>query len=364
MMMNQNERKTFFRFVVIYLSISFVLFSVMALYYYQDQRKVIENNLAFDMSSYGSQIREYGQEEFPKGFTIKILPKKTYPYPAFLHKKNTYISTSCGGLDYPNKLIAVVAGPEVLKEKIITLKKKTVIFMVFAFIVNLFIAIFLSWLSLRPVRMANREFKEFVEDVIHDLNAPISALQINLESLESTNTGKQIHRMKRSIDTVKNLYMNLEVFLQNKYKSSISVIDLSKVVNNIIEQQQFIYPNITFVTDIKPIKIETNGIALERIIVNLVQNASKYTNNNPVIKMGMNEKNYFFIQDNGIGIEDPKVLLLRSKQANPYSKGYGLGLSIVKKMAGEYGIPFFIDSEEGKGTTFYFDLSKHIVNTK
>jgi len=363
-MMNQNERKTFFRFVVIYLSISFVLFFVMALYYYQDQRKVIENNLAFDMSHYGSQFREYAQEEFPEGFTVKILSKKTYPYPAFLHKKNTYISTSCGGLDYPNKLIAVVAGPEVLEKKLITLKKKMIIFMSLAFIVNLFIAIFLSWLSLRPIRMANKEFREFVEDVIHDLNAPISAIQINLESLESSNTGKQVHRIKRSIDTVKNLYMNLEVFLQNKYKSSISVIDLSEAVNNIIEQLQPIYPNITFVTEIEPIKIKINVTALERIIVNLVQNASKYTNNNPVVKMGTDERNYFYIQDNGIGIENPKVLLLRSKQANPYSKGYGLGLSIVKKLANEYDIPFFIDSAKGKGTTFYFDISKHIVNTE
>lgn len=361
MIMNQNERKTFFRFLGIYLGISFVLFAVMALYYYTEQKKVIESNLAQDMREYGGQFRESAKKDFPKGITVKVLPKKSYPYPAFLHKENEYISTSCGGFDYPHKLIAIVASPEVLEAKTNHLKKKTFIFMILSFMVNIFIAIFLSWLSLRPVRVANREFKEFVEDVIHDLNAPISAIQINLESLEGACAPKQIHRIERSIDTVKNLYKNLEIFLQNKYKSSISMIDLSEAVTNIVEQLQPLYPHITFIVDIGPVHIETNAIALERIIVNLVQNASKYTHNNPVVKLGLNDKNYFYIQDNGIGMENPTMLLLRSRQASSYSKGYGLGLSIVKKMADVCNIPFFIESDRGKGTTFYFDLSKHII---
>ena len=360
--MRISEKKTFIRFLLIYMSISALLFIITSLYYYYDQTKQIEASIAKEMNVYGSYYRANKELKDLNEYGVKLLPKGALPYPAFLDRNGSYISTSCGGIDFPHKIVAIYAKPEVIANKTKHIKEKILRFMVLAFIVNLFIAFFLAWISMQPIRRKNQEFEEFVDDVIHDLNAPISAISINLESLSEKCQHKQVLRIGKSVDTIRNLYSNLEVVLKSNYKSNPKILDIQEYTKNIVEQLQALYPEITFTLQVPAIQIKIDAFLFERILVNLIQNASKYTKENPHVILGIDEKRRFFIRDNGIGITDSK-LLKRAKQSKSTNKGYGLGLNIVKKLSEDCNISFVIDSKENEGTTFYFDISQQIINT-
>jgi len=360
--MRISEKQTFIRFLLIYMSISALLFIITSLYYYYDQTKQIEDTIAKEMSAYGNYYRANKEEKPSTEYGIKLLQKGTLPYPAFLDINGSYISTSCGGMDFPHKIVTVYAKPEAITAKKELIKEKIFIFMFLAFIVNLFIAFFLAWISMQPIRAKNKEFEEFVDDVIHDLNAPISAISINLESLAQKCQEKQVLPIGKSVDTIRNLYSNLEVILKNSYKSNPQTLNLQEYTQNIVEQLQPLYPEIEFIVKVPQLHINIDPFAFERILVNLIQNASKYTKEEPRVILGIDNKNRFFIQDNGVGITDTK-LLERARQSERFNTGYGLGLNIVKKLSEDCHIAFEIDSTPSKGTTFYFDISQQLVNT-
>jgi len=360
--MKNPEKKTFIRFMFIYLSISLLLFVMTSMYYYYDQTKQIEGMMMKEMSSYGTYFRENGEEKPSQDYAIKVLPKATLPYPDFIDLNGTYVSTSCGGLAYPKHIVAVYAKPKAVSMRKQIIKKKIAIFMGIAFVLNLIIAFILSFISLQPIRIKNRELQEFVDDVIHDLNAPVSAISINLESLQEECTDKKILRIARSVDSIRNLYANLEVMLKNEYKSTSKEIDINEYVLLLIEQLQAVYPHVRFRINLAPTVVQINTFAFERILINLIQNASKYTQEHPVVEFGIDDKNCFYIKDNGIGIENPQDLFQRTKQKNHKNVGYGLGLNIVKKLSAECNIPFEVVSKKDEGTIFYFDISKHIIH--
>ena len=359
--MTRHEKNTFIRFTFIYMLISFLLFLVLGFYYYFDQKRLIEDRLAVEMSTYAGAYRQSGSKSLPKGFNATLENKNKYPYPAFLHNDDTYINTSCAGSLYPEDIIVVESKPEIIKQRLEQLKEKFYIFMIVSFIVNLFISLFLSWLSLRPIRLANQQFRQFVDDVIHDLNAPVSALSINMESMLNSYNDDRLLRMGRSIDSIKNLYLNLEVLLKERYEAVVEPMNISEICNKVVAQLEVIYPDVVFDVNVPSIYVKMNAVTFERIIINLIENAAKYTQNNPLVSIGVDSQNRFYVKDNGPGIDKSVELFKRSKQGKKENTGYGLGLSIVSRLSDECQIDFETHSIKGEGTGFYFDISSHIV---
>jgi signal transduction histidine kinase len=104
---------------------------------------------------------------------------------------------------------------------------------------------------------------------------------------------------------------------------------------------------------------------LTEVIQNLVDNAIKFMGNQPkpqvTIGAVTNKANetIFFVRDNGIGIEKPyheRVFTLFNK-LNTDTEGTGIGLTLVKRIVEVHKGRIWIESELGKGTTFYFTLS-------
>jgi len=344
------------------MSISFLLFLALGFYYYFDQKRLIEDRLAVEMSAYAGTYRQSGFKSLPQGFNATLENKKKFPFPAFLKEDDTYVNTSCAGPLHPEDIIVVESKPEIINQRMETLKEIFYLFMITSFVVNLFISLFLSWLSLRPVRLANQQFRQFVDDVIHDLNAPVSALSINMESLLHIYKDDRLLRMGRSIDSIKNLYLNLEVLLKERYEAVAEPINISEICNKVVAQLEVIYPDVTFEVNVPSFYVKMNAITFERIIINLIENAAKYTKNNPLVFIGVDSKNRFYVKDNGPGIEKPGELFKRSKQGKKENTGYGLGLSIVRRLSDECQIDFDVMSTKDEGTIFYFDITHHIVN--
>jgi signal transduction histidine kinase len=111
--------------------------------------------------------------------------------------------------------------------------------------------------------------------------------------------------------------------------------------------------------DVPIVNVDANMI--ERSIINLVDNAIKYTPNGGIIKVGVKRKDdnlLITISDNGYGISPENIRQLfqrhfriRRKEHNRV-KGSGLGLFIVRSVARHHGGDAFVESVEGQGSTF------------
>ena len=116
--------------------------------------------------------------------------------------------------------------------------------------------------------------------------------------------------------------------------------------------------------------ILTDKIKLKQILINLIENAFKFTSNGSIVCSCKTEGSTveFSVSDTGIGIPKDKHVKIfeRFFQINhPELRnigGTGLGLSITKSLVELLGGTIWLESEEGKGTTFYFSI-QHIPST-
>lgn len=118
--------------------------------------------------------------------------------------------------------------------------------------------------------------------------------------------------------------------------------------------------------------IKTDREKIIAILTNLVKNAIKYSDSG-TIELGYKLKNRyleFFVKDTGIGIPQDKIEVIfdRFVQADIADKrayqGAGLGLSITKAYVEMLGGKLWVESEEGKGSTFYFTIPYNIESEK
>ena len=123
----------------------------------------------------------------------------------------------------------------------------------------------------------------------------------------------------------------------------------------------------TVVIDQLP-NVRANKTQLFQLFQNLVGNALKYhSGDSPHIHISGTEEEtqfLFSVKDNGIGIkpiffEKIFVLFQRLHHKNEYS-GTGIGLAICKKIVDRHGGKIWVESEPGKGSCFYFTISKSV----
>ena len=149
---------------------------------------------------------------------------------------------------------------------------------------------------------------------------------------------------------------------------------LKKVLTDVIDtlQQNAKENNTTIHLNFDPKIPHTllgDPMKLSQIFMNLIGNALKFTKNGRVEviakllkKEDEDVKLYFEVKDNGIGITEEQQKNIfdsfeqGSIQINREYGGTGLGLTIVKSLLGLFGAKIELESEVGKGTSFFFEL--------
>ena len=110
---------------------------------------------------------------------------------------------------------------------------------------------------------------------------------------------------------------------------------------------------------------DSNTINL--VIRNLITNAIKFTNDGGTVRIAVREKDAEWlvsVKDNGVGMNNDVLKMLFDKTA-PYTtrgtaneKGTGLGLILCKEFVEKNGGRIWVESEDGKGSTFFFTLRR------
>ena len=221
------------------------------------------------------------------------------------------------------------------------------------------VSLALAFYTLYPLKKALKLNEEFVRDILHDLNTPLSSLRINLDILRRRyGEDRCVRRMFGAMETIQAFQSNLRAFLSQQ-EGKRERFSLQNLLHERIEHLRELYPKIDFrLTVPSDLQLECNREAFLRILENLLSNAGKYNRPGGKVEIEM-EHERLVIKDTGIGIKNPDQVFDRYYKEG--ERGLGLGLHIVKKLAEELGIEIKLSSRPGEGTTVVLDLSPLIA---
>jgi len=218
----------------------------------------------------------------------------------------------------------------------------------------LLMSLFFTFYSLRPIRKALQLNDEFIKDILHDFNTPITSMVLNIKMFEEEEKKNPfISRIQTSIDTILLLQNNLKCFLQHS-PSQMADVDIVSLLKSRIHIMQAAYGKIHFELDTKEhFTAASNQEMLIRIFDNILSNAAKYNKPKGSVFVSIGDKTVT-IRDTGKGIKN--ISKATQRYYKEQDRGLGLGLHIVQKLTQELNIEMHIESEVGVGTTFILDF--------
>jgi two-component system OmpR family sensor kinase len=227
-----------------------------------------------------------------------------------------------------------------------------------AFLLFLLFGLYLAKLFLKPMRDSIMLLDRFIKDTTHELNTPLSAILANIEMMDTgvmvEKNRKKLERINIAAKTVSTLYKDLTYLtLEQEKKNEDEVLDLKEIIKDRVEYFDILAKSkqITFELTLNHATIVMDRMKFTRVIDNLISNAIKYNKRKGKIGIVL-EENRLTITDTGIGISEEKIPFMfdRYLRFNSSEGGFGVGLSIVKKILDEYGIVIRVESKEGEGT--------------
>ncbi len=245
---------------------------------------------------------------------------------------------------------------EIYDKKLKKIKIKIFKTFLIELIAILIITLIFVYILLIPLREAYKTNETFIKDILHDLNTPLTTLKLNLYLLKKKPDNKRIDEMEKNIQTILKYQENLKNFLSMN-KNQIETFNIKNLIDEKLKFYSSLYPSIKY-ENRADCKITINKNAFNSIMENILSNAFKYNKKDGKIKI-YTENSKLFIEDTGIGIENPKKVFNRFYKEN--ERGTGIGMNIVKKLCDELKIPIKIVSQKGEGTTIILDLKKHLT---
>lgn len=276
-----------------------------------------------------------------------------------LYKNETGLTSYYPIIDSDNFLLSFNLSQKDYQKKVRSLKEEVYLELSGVLVITFILSILFSVYALYPLRNALLLTQEFIKDILHDFNTPLSSLRLNSSMLKKElGKNEKIDRIELSVNNILDLQEHLRSYLQNSsmQKEEFLLKDLIKQRVELIERN---YPNINFSIELQSTKIFSNKEAFTRIIDNLLSNAAKYNKNDGSVKVTFENDNLKII-DTGKGIKNPKKVFNRFYKEQ--DRGIGIGLHIVKKLCDELKINIDIESEISKGTVFSLNLSRLTIS--
>ncbi|MCK5586028.1 PAS domain-containing protein, partial [Candidatus Bipolaricaulota bacterium] len=230
----------------------------------------------------------------------------------------------------------------------------------------------------RNLERSNEKLEEFSHVVSHDLKEPLRTVEtfssflledyedkLDKEGVDYLNTLKRTSARMRQL--INDLLSLASIHMDTK---SFERINTQRMLEEIREDLEIRLRgvNLQVAGDLPPVR--GSRVRIGELFSNLVVNGIKYNDKAlPMIRVGWqkdarsnNNSVTFFVEDNGIGIESryqERVFGIFEK-LNPREdyEGTGAGLAICRRIVEEHGGTIWVESEVGKGSTFYFTIPR------
>lgn len=225
------------------------------------------------------------------------------------------------------------------------------------------VGFFLVKLSLRPIHQKFREIDNFIKDTTHEINTPLSVLQMGVEQINQDKIPqeelKKIRYIQIASKTLTNLYNSLVYASFGGVEKQIEQIEVKQLVLERLDffAMLFKQKKISYQAKLDSVYLKGDRNSIALVIDNLLSNACKYTQKGGEIEIFLSregDEGLFWVKDNGHGIapQDLPNIFNRYERFSPSNGGFGLGLNIVKKICDDARIRIICQSELGKGSRF------------
>lgn len=219
--------------------------------------------------------------------------------------------------------------------------------------------------------------RDLVANVSHELRTPLASIKGYAETLMSDSLKDKITAKKfisviykhsvRMSSLIEDL-LTLSMLESSQVKMNFSKHDITSIIRNVIHgmKKQAMDKRLKLEMEIQENlpKITIDSVRIEQVLVNLIDNAIKYTNKGSVnVRAYLKDNNLIVeVSDTGIGIPEKDLTRIferfyrvdkgRSRELG----GTGLGLSIVKHIIQAHSGNIWVKSKVGKGSTFAFSI--------
>ncbi len=216
---------------------------------------------------------------------------------------------------------------------------------------------------------------DFINNMSHEFKTPIATINLAIDAIESQleikDSKKKHQYLKIMREENKRMHDQVETILTISQldKSNTLIdktdIDLHKIIKDslghiaLLVQNKSVEIKTSFKS--KKTKIFGNRNHLVNVFTNILDNAIKYSKENPIIKietLNDDKSTYVEIEDKGIGMNDDTLKMIfekffREQNGDVHNiKGHGLGLAYVKKIVSLHNGKISVESTEGQGTKF------------
>lgn len=229
----------------------------------------------------------------------------------------------------------------------------------------------------RELERSNQELDDFAYIASHDMKEPLRGIHNNAMFLHEDYRDKFDEEGVRRLNRIQYLCKRLETLIDDllyysrigRQDLAIQKIDPNKMVEDIVQMLDGspVAENARIVT-LGPLPpCVCDSVHVQEVFRNLISNALKYNAaKDKLVEVGYlrerdGHRDVYFVRDNGYGI-DPQFhrdIFRIFKRLNPESdetKGTGSGLTFVKKIVERHSGSVWVDSQPGRGSTFYFTL--------
>lgn len=235
--------------------------------------------------------------------------------------------------------------------------------------------------ALASLKEIDRMREDFIATLTHDMRTPLLASLQTLKLMQEGSIGELNERQQEitglliqnqdDLLTLVNTLLDIYRYEANQQKLVLETIELDQLSQDVIRSLEPLANEREQILQMLPKQNETvysirgDRFALKRVLTNLVSNAIRYTPTGGNIKVSIEAQNnqiVWVVEDNGRGIPEVDLQKLFQRFAQGTSKhrttGSGLGLYLSRKIIEAHAGEIFVESQEGQGSRFYFNLPK------
>ncbi len=228
--------------------------------------------------------------------------------------------------------------------------------------------------SNKKIKETNKDLESFAYSVSHDLKSPLRAIngytKVLLEDYPDLFTDEKKEFMDLIVKNSVKMNTLIDDLLRfsraGRNKLDISEFNMSVMVKDVINAVKENYKSKKIESKIQEdVIINADISAIKHVLLNLIGNAVKFSENETISKIEFGIKNIsginvYYIKDNGIGFNikyTNKVFdVFQRLHGSEKYEGTGVGLALVKRIINKHGGKIWAESEIGKGSIFYFTI--------
>ena len=353
--MHHHEKLAFLKFFITYFISVALLILVAGFFYFSQIRNHYLKIEEFSLIEYARHIKMgNNMDEYVEYFHHNFLDMKKH-----IDIRNFTTTDAEFSKIIPikrnRKYLQVFKSKLLFDEKLYHMKIKIILTQIFLLLLFAYISYRLAKSALKPLQESIATLDKFIKDLIHDLNTPVTAIKLNLKLLQKVADFKDnnaIKRLSKSVHTISELHENLTILLEEE-TFQMQVFNLCEMVEDVVQIQKQLYPDIVFKIECSNFKAKLNKNAIKQILQNIISNACKYNSKHGYVNI-YKENDSLCIADSGYGIKEPSKIFERSYSEENSS---GIGLDIVKRLSDAMDIEIKLTTSKN-GSCFILNFKK------